>query len=243
MLNVPLYNAQGTIAGQYQLNWSEARAVGSRLVKAQILKPRTPGWHEVAEMVKHTFNQVYQADVHLAYPQVMGLYVLGHVSAHLEHSPVRLAVAAGFRGAESEDLFLERYLPQPIETYFDCSRADIVELGSLASQERGYNDILFSFLACHMRVHKRQVAVLTATKGLLVHLKRLGLTPLILGPAQPDLLTDDERARWGHYYDNQPQICAFSAADIPLLEKRFHIEYQPILPVATECKDLNHAVA
>lgn len=230
MFKLPLYGTSGALAGHYELNWSPARAVGSRLVSAKILQPASPSWQEAAQLVEADFNRAYLAQVTLSYPQVIALYVKGNVAEHLAQSKVVLAVAAGYRGAEQGRLFLENYLPQPIENYFDCARHEIVELGSLASQEPGYSDMLFCFIASQMKVQKRKVAVITATTALLNHLKGIGLSPMILGPAERHMLTEAEQHRWGSYYNTTPQVCAFTAADIPLLEKRMRMQYVPVTP-------------
>jgi len=242
MFNVPLYNPMGHQLGHYTLNWSPARAVGSRMVKAQLLQPGSAGWAEAEALVKGAFNQAYSADITLSYPQVMGLYVKGHVRERLEVSKEVLAVAAGMRSAEQGPLFLERYLPKPIESYFDCTRAEIVEMGSLASQEPGYSDILFSFIASQMKAQGKKIAVITATESLLNHLKKLELSPMLLGPAKLEMLTEAQRYAWGSYYDTKPQVCAFSSADIPLIEKKLRVQYIPQQTV-TEFKGNAYALA
>jgi len=61
--------------------------------------------------------------------------------------------ALGVRPAEDRDLFLEQYLPRPIETFVSkvagefISRNKITEIGNLVATQRGGSQLLFLMLS------------------------------------------------------------------------------------------------
>jgi hypothetical protein len=120
--------------------------------------------------------------------------------------------AAGYRSAV-EPLFLERYLPAPIEqvlaeaTGRPVERESIVEIGQFASQCAGEGRRLMRALGRHLLDCGFRWAVVTATADLRRLLRREGLGVLPLGTAQPHCLGDDAM-RWGSYYRHAPKVLA-----------------------------------
>ncbi len=121
--------------------------------------------------------------------------------------------AAGYRPAQHESLFLERYLDRPVE---DClqmigggqvSRSQIVEVGHLAATRPGEGRRLIHCLTAHLVDQGYTWVVSTVTRELRQLFLRLGITPLALGAADPHAL-GDERHRWGRYYEHEPVILA-----------------------------------
>ena len=115
----------------------------------------------------------------------------------LEDSSGQLLGAVGLRSAASGPLFLERYLEHPAEHVIAArqvanapQRAQLVEVGNLAAGSPGAARLL-----------------IVALTDLFNSFQRLGLTPVPLGPANPDCV-GDELADWGSYYDNQPHVMA-----------------------------------
>lgn len=144
-----------------------------------------------------------------------------HFDARLKHfMPVLVSssidgatcAAAGYRSA-AEPLFLERYLPQPIEQTLAAAtgqrldRNDIVEVGQFASRCAGEGRRLMLALARHLVDAGYRWAVITATADLRRLFRRQGLSALPLGTAQRRCVGDEVRL-WGSYYRHAPRVLA-----------------------------------
>jgi len=144
-----------------------------------------------------------------------------HFDARLKHFMPVLAsssidgatcAAAGYRSA-AESLFLERYLPQPVEqmlaraTGQRLDRNDIVEVGQFASRCAGEGRRLMLALARHLVDAGYRWAVITATADLrrLFHHQRLSALPLATAQRR---CVGDEAPLWGSYYRHAPQVLA-----------------------------------
>ncbi len=125
----------------------------------------------------------------------------------------RIAAVAGWRCAGTERLFLENYLDAPIETAVSrlagrpVDRQRIVEVGNLAAEVRGGSVEVMLTLAAHLDRLGFEWVVFTATSELIGMLRRLGLPPLALAPADPERLGTDARL-WGTYYATHPVVVA-----------------------------------
>lgn len=116
----------------------------------------------------------------------------------------------GYSRAGPEPLFLERYLDRPVEALvgaaFGCRvpRAQIVELGNLAACN-GWAAVKLWSRAANDLGTEMEFAVATLTAPLRAMFQRIGLPVTVLAPARPG---PAERARWGSYYQSDPQVCA-----------------------------------
>ncbi len=125
----------------------------------------------------------------------------------------QLLAAAGYRVASEEPLFLERYLPQPVQHRLASGsasmpqRSQIVEVGHLATQKAGEGRRLILLLGPHLAERGYQWVVSTLTEELRRLFVRLGVIPLALGVADPALLGNDA-SHWGSYYDHHPVVLA-----------------------------------
>ncbi len=144
-----------------------------------------------------------------------------HFAARLVHfMPVLVSrridggtcAAAGYRSAR-EPLFLERYLPQPVEqmlasaTGERVAREEIVEVGQFASQRAGEGRRLMLGLARHLVDSGFRWAVITATADLRRLFRHQGLSALPLAAAQRRCV-GDEAPLWGSYYRHAPKVLA-----------------------------------
>jgi hypothetical protein len=127
-----------------------------------------------------------------------------------------IMAAAGYRPA-SEPLFLERYLDAPVE---ECLRTHaglapprerIVEVGHLAAAHMGAGRWLMPLLGRHLAAAGFQWVVATATRELRRLFRRMGLSPVVLGEADPKRL-GPAAAHWGPYYAHRPRVVAGSIA-------------------------------
>ena len=137
-----------------------------------------------------------------------------------EHYPILLSLqneagavlaTLGLRGAAGESLFLEHYFDEPIERVIwqalgvRPARADILEIGSLASVGRGASARLVAATALYLASCPYRYAVVTATEELRRMLDSFDFAWRALGPARADRLPDFGRS-WGHYYEQAPMI-------------------------------------
>jgi hypothetical protein len=138
----------------------------------------------------------------------------------VEHYPTLLSLQSddenvlatiGLRDASREPLFLERYFDEPIEhmiahaTGARPARADILEIGNMASVGRIASARLIAVSSSYLSTCQCRYAVVTATEELRRMLGSFGLAWRALGAARPDRLPDHGRS-WGSYYEQNPEI-------------------------------------
>lgn len=158
----------------------------------------------VENFIKECFSSAYGARVCSFMPRLFKLTTRRG----------ELVAAFGIRSAQAGQLFLETYLDDPIErviedrTGIKPQRELIVEVGNLAAIYPGA--VRWMIIALTMRLYEEgyEWVVFTGTTALRNAFHKLGLRPVVIGPARPDRLDADERARWGTYYDTQPLVMA-----------------------------------
>lgn len=123
-----------------------------------------------------------------------------------------IQAAAGYRVAAAP-LFLERYLPQPVEGAIaqhagTCvARGSIVEVGHFSSARPGAGRRLMALLGRHLAAQGHLWAVSTTTEELRLIFRRLRMRTVELGRADPAML-GDAAADWGSYYEHAPLVMA-----------------------------------
>ena len=157
---------------------------------------------EVEGFIRGVFAKRYGADVRHFAPTLVSLQDRGEIVA-----------AAGYRSAAEAPLFLERYLPSPIEALLaphadsPPQRHGIVEVGHLAATRPGEGRRLIALMGSHLAAQDFVWVVGTITSDLRRLFMRIGVTPLSLGAADPAAL-GPEVAHWGSYYDHHPMVLA-----------------------------------
>jgi len=155
---------------------------------------------EVERFIHGVYAQRYGADVPAFAPVLVSL-----------QDETGILAAAGYRDASDGPLFLERYLDQPIESLLvslregSLTRHGIAEVGHLSAHRAGEGRRLIMRLGPHLAEQGFSWVVTTVTQELLHLFVRLGLTPLMLGTADPRALGPSAR-RWGSYYDHRPSV-------------------------------------
>lgn len=159
---------------------------------------------DLEAFIRERFAELHGARVRHFMPCLLGL----------EDGDGQLLGAVGLRCAGSGPLFLERYLAQPAESVIATQhgkaapdRQQIVEVGNLAAKSPGAARLLIVALTDLLVALGFRWVTFTGTAALLNSFQRLGLSPLPLGPADPQCV-GDELTDWGSYYDNQPQVMA-----------------------------------
>jgi Thermostable hemolysin len=161
-----------------------------------------PARAEVEDFIREVYARRFGADVPGFAPVLVSL-----------SDDDGLVAAAGYRDAALGPLFLERYLPAPVETLLGqqtgaaTARRVIVEVGHLAASRSGEGRRLIRLLAPHLAAHGFQWVVGTLTEELRHLFVRIGVPPLALGSADPRAL-GTEASRWGSYYDHHPVVLA-----------------------------------
>ena len=176
---------------------SKARA---SFVSATHLDSESPRRPEAEEFIRNVFRQRYAAQISAFAPSLLMLETDG-----------RIVAATGWRGADAEPLFLERYLDAPIEGVMEkltgqqLERQRIVEVGNLASEKAGGSLQIILNLARYLDKLGYEWVVFTATQELIGIFAKLGLPLLALAKADPARL-GNEAGDWGSYYDTQPGV-------------------------------------
>lgn len=169
-----------------------------------LTRSRSGGPRSPAEaFIRERFAGRYGASVRQFLPTLM----------QLEDDAGRIHGAVGVRSAAEETLFLERYLDRPVEAELarrlgsPVERTRIVEVGNLAARGPGHARLLIVALTDLLVSHGFDWVVFTGTPEVLNSFRRLHLTPLPLGEADPARMGDELRD-WGSYYDSHPQVMA-----------------------------------
>jgi len=157
-----------------------------------------------AEAMIHTrFKEVYGADVHQFMPKLL------HLSSRDYHHDIAML---GFRPANEERLFLERYLNCPIETAiadhigYPVSRDEIVEVGNLADFKSGGARAAIVAASAFLYGAGYHWVTFTGVPMLYNAFYRLGLEPVIIAEASQTCLSSKEQDEWGNYYEASPKI-------------------------------------
>lgn len=160
---------------------------------------------EIKEFIHSCYARSYGADIHHFMPMF--------VTIRTEDG--RLIAALGFRFAQANTpLFLEQYLPQPVETMLSqqtgqsVERSQFVEIGNLAGIHP--HGVQWLFLAFNAYLHSLgyQWAVSTLIPSLYKLFHRQGLPLVLLGKAEKHCLPPSQQAMWGSYYNKEPLVAA-----------------------------------
>lgn len=154
----------------------------------------------VESYIHDKFEERYAADVQHFLPYLLNLTCND-----------KLCATVGIRTAESEPLYLEKYLRYPVEQEIGIhfktaiNRESIVEIGNLVSTWRGSSQLLFIFLTDLLCRLDREWVVFTATREVELLLKKMHFSPIHLADASEKML-DDDKEKWGSYYDDNPKV-------------------------------------
>ncbi len=151
--------------------------------------------------IKDIFQQHHHAQVSSFLPTLLATFdESGSASSVL-----------GFRNAQDQSLYLERYLDQNIETLIQSfsknkvQRAQVVEIGNLASKNSASCQALFVNITQHLQDTGVHWITCTGTSVLRIVFRRLGIRAVAIHEADQNRL-GDEQYSWGNYYDHEPQV-------------------------------------
>ncbi|SER12622.1 Thermostable hemolysin [Azotobacter beijerinckii] len=182
------------------------RPLSVHLVKQS---PDSARRRELEAFIRARFVDYYAARIHHFMPCLLGF----------EDDVGQVQAVVGLRPADdTEGLFLERYLDEPIESVISkrtglaVARRDIVEVGNFAARGPGGARLMITALTDLLDVQGFRWVVFTGTAMLLNSFGRLDLSMVELGLADPARMGAD-LADWGHYYDTHPQVMAANITD------------------------------
>lgn len=164
----------------------------------------------VRAFARHCFYQAYGANVRDFLP---GMFALVD-----EHEQIRASM--GFQSAADAALYLEHYLPQPVEQMIAQTldlpapdRRSILEVGNLASLSSGGTRGLILCLARYLHQQGFEWLVITATRAVVNSFEKLGIGFELhkLADAHPQAVACSA-SDWGRYYEQAPAVyvCNFS---------------------------------
>lgn len=162
-------------------------------------------WHperkRVEQFISERFRTVHGAQLRHFMPLLVAL----------ENAEGDLLALAGIRSAQAESLFLEHYLPAPVERVIasylgnDIRRQDVVEVGNLAAVKPGYGRYLFAALTDLLTAWQFHWLACTGIASVVNIFHRLGMEPVPVAPALPEKIPGGASG-WGTYYDKQPRV-------------------------------------
>ncbi|MFP5466622.1 MAG: thermostable hemolysin [Gammaproteobacteria bacterium] len=168
------------------------------------ISPGDAGRSGIEQFIAGVYARRFGARVRQFAPHLAGL--------RDPHSGAWIA-AAGYRPADESPLFLERYLPAPIEDILSqhrgrpVTRRGIVEVAHLSADQPGAGRLLIPLLGQHLARESAQWVVSTLTQELRHLFVRMGVTPIALGQADRAAVGPDA-ADWGTYYEHHPVVLA-----------------------------------
>ncbi len=166
--------------------------------ETSILRP------EAEQFIAKRFSSEYGAAV--------GYFLGRHI---LSYDQGTLKSVVGYHVADEAPLYLEQYLPAPVEQVIahcrnvdePIDRASVVEVGNLASTSPGSFRRLILSLCRYFHEGSFSWVVFTSTPLLLNTFKKLGLELVFLGDAREGDL-ENGMEDWGSYYEHKPIVVA-----------------------------------
>lgn len=159
------------------------------------------GRQAVEQQIQNAYEKSFAARISHFMPTL--------ISAGIVNTPPHLNF--GLCCAADQTLFLENYLPAPVEQILSMavrsqvSRECIAEIGNLSFDhtENLQQDLMSIASYCQQQGYR--YVVCTATRALRLLFLRAGMKPVLLGQAtQSDAPIDG--SHWGDYYETAPQI-------------------------------------
>lgn len=173
-------------------------------ITAHLVKEGDSCRQEVERFIAAVFYQTYQAKLDSFMPELIALRDQNGV----------LMAAFGIHPAGEGPLFLEQYIDMPIEELCMLklgrfiSRKQITSIGNLAVANPRNAGVLIAHIIKYSLEIGIQWCVATAHHSLQNGLIKGGRDVYPLHVADKTRLSKNELAKWGHYYDKQPEIVA-----------------------------------
>lgn len=173
-------------------------------VTTNISAPDAHNRQELEAFICAMFKRAHNAEIKHFMPKLMSVRGLNG----------ELLAACGLRHADQGPLFLETYLDAPIETLIskhngtEITREEILEVGNLAVAEPANVRSLLASISVYLHSTNSEFAVFTGISTLRNSLTKLNMPLQLLGEASINRIPKQERAAWGSYYNERPQVMA-----------------------------------
>ncbi len=173
-------------------------------VTTAISEHDAPDRTELEQFIRAMFKRVHGADIQYFLPKLMSV----------RDTNGKLLAACGLRHADEGKLFLENYLDSPVEMLLShhnnrsISRSAILEVGNLAVAEPANVRSLLASISIYLHSTDSEYAVFTGISTLRNSLTKLNMPLQLLGEADITCIPEHERAAWGTYYNERPQVMA-----------------------------------
>lgn len=193
---------------------------GARAARICVCGQDAPGRDELERFVHDAFESRHGAHVHSFMPTLLAM----------RNESGALSSVAGYRCADEEPLFLERYLRTPIEDALSqtagqpIARRQIVEVGNLAGSNCRAAMRLILELPRLLLERGQLWIVFTATDTVRALLDAYGAPLLQLATADVRCVagTQDD---WGRYYETDPRVMAGFLPHGNLLRRRRELRH------------------
>ncbi|GAU69230.1 hypothetical protein SSP35_11_00490 [Streptomyces sp. NBRC 110611] len=168
----------------------------------------TRSWQMAADLAREVYAQAYGAEVA---PRPDSFIVARPACCRAEPGAAPLA-CAGLTFGRDQALFSERYLGTGVEEAIlarlgvAVDRGRVVEVGALATRRVTIGRELVRATPIVAWCLGMEYILCTVTRRLVTMLGRTGIRFVPFAPADPRRLPPDEAARWGTYYDHEPQV-------------------------------------
>lgn len=182
------------------------------LPEFHLLSARDEGRANAEAFVRDRYHKQHGAEVSHFLPWLFTMQCLGTPSG-----------VAGLQPAGLAPLFLEQYLPEPVEKmlatkgHAGINRRDIVEVGNLVAARRGASHLLFLLFTATLATAGYRWIVFTATQALRNNLQHLGLPLIELQQVDGRSLPEHMRSAWGSYYATDPKVMAADLGEVTRL--------------------------
>lgn len=169
----------------------------------RLVEPAQAGRLKTQAFIARAYRRVFDAQLHSFYPSLIALHGANNA----------LAGAAGARYADGQTLFLEQYLPRPVEYMIsraagtEVKRDSIVELGNLSVGRPALTYPFIGMIGGWLQTYRVEWIVFALTQSLRRLFRRAGVDMLDLGAAEPSLLGPSPNV-WGRYYEHDPRVMA-----------------------------------
>jgi len=154
----------------------------------------------VESYIHDKFSKRYAANINNFLPHLLSIRCNDNICA-----------ALGIRTAESEPLYLEKFIRNPIEQEIGIrfrmaiARENIIEISNFVSSWRSGGQLLFILLTDFLSRHQREWFVFIATREVEHLLNKMKFTLIHMADI-PEKLLDDEKDHWGSYFNDKPKI-------------------------------------
>jgi|GEM_PF-852316 len=177
---------------------------GAQSVITAISGPCARDRSELESFIRDTYQRAHNAEVNHFMPKLLSV----------RDTNDKLLAVCGLRHANQESLFLETYFDTPIEVVLSqhnqiaTTREAILEVGNLAVADPVNVRSLLASISLYLHSTQAEWAVFTGTSVLRNSLTKLNMSLQFLGEASIKRIPEHERAAWGTYYNERPQVVA-----------------------------------